>query len=301
MSVSHLYCEGVSKGFDIRVLRNVLIGCTTLIDPVGSKHGLMRRTLGARDFNRSVACLRDRDFDFDDDLRFIHSPHPCIINEDDRQIPIGWYWERREIENYLIEPEVVRRVFDLTDRQLQEYKSALEKSAKLIAHYTAARISLSHSRRRILPLDNFWGEEHDDYHSFPKEKALKKEDCYSMILKNIQEYNEDLIISKEKIKYEFDKLCQECNPGGRRFENFLVFFSGKDILYGMRDFLEDFLSLSRTNRLVLIFLERILKRIEETTEDVWTWIPEWKQLRNIVEHYGSDPGRTRSTVILCDD
>lgn len=285
MPVNRLYCEGVSHGPDAKTLRSILSDLHTKINPIGTKHGLAKRILGARDINKSVACLRDRDFDFDD-LSLNHSPYPWLLKEGGKKIQIGWYWERKEIENYLIDPEVAKRVFDFNDQQLQRYNAALEKSAKLIAHYTAARITLSHSRRRILPLDNFWGAEKDDgYHHFPKEKGLKKEDCYNMAWKNIQKYNEQLNVEKEDIKEKFESLCQECNPGGERFKNFLTFFSGKDLLYGMRNSLKEVLSLPASKPLVKIFLEKILKGIEEATEDVWTWIPEWDQLRKLVHDY----------------
>lgn len=289
MSVNRLYCEGVSHGPDAKVLRGILSGFHTKIAPVGSRHGLVKRTLGAKDISKSVASLRDRDFDFDDDLSLTHSPHPWFVREKDKEIQVGWYWERKEIENYLIDPELARRVFSFTGQQLREYNDALEKSAKRIAYYTAARITLSHSRRRILPLDNFWGEEKDDgYHHFPKEKGLKKQNCYSMTLKNVQTYNERLNVPKEDIREKFQQLCRECNPGGERFENFLTFFSGKDLLYGMRDSLKKILSSPPSKPLIRIFLEKILKGVDETEEDVWTWIPEWEQLRKLVQIYPSE-------------
>ncbi|RLC07574.1 MAG: hypothetical protein DRI57_25715 [Deltaproteobacteria bacterium] len=286
MSVSRLYCEGVSNGPDAAVLRGILSGFHIRINPVGTKHGLVRRVLGAKDISKSVACLRDRDFDFDDDLSLSNSPSTWSVKENDKETQLGWYWERKEIENYLIDPEVVKRVFGFTGQQLRKYNETLKKSAKLIAHYTAARITLSHSHRRILPLDNFWGEEKDDgYHHFPKEKGLKKQDCYSIALKNVQTYNECLNVPKESIKEKFEPLCQECNPGGERFENFLTFFSGKDLLYGMRDSLKKIMSLPASKPLVKLFLNRILEGIEETDEDVWTWIPEWEQLRKLIHNY----------------
>ncbi|MDM8550559.1 hypothetical protein QUF72_10790 [Desulfobacterales bacterium HSG2] len=284
MPVSRLYCEGVYKGPDTRVLLRILDRID--IVPIGTKHGLAKRTLGAKNISESVACLRDRDFDFDEDLSLNNTPHPWCVKDNDKEIKVGWYWERKEIENYLIDPEVVRRVFGFTGQQLREYNEALRKSAKRIANYTAARITLSHSRRRILPLDNFWGEEKDDgYHHFPKEKGLKKQNCYSMTLKNVQTYNERLNVPKENIREKFEQLCRECDTGGERFQNFLTFFSGKDLLYGMRDSLKKVLSLPATKPLVKIFLERILKGLEETEEDVWTWIPEWEQLRELIHNY----------------
>lgn len=79
-----------------------------------------------------------------------------------------------------------------------------------------------------------------------------------MALKNIQEYNKRLNVPKEEIEEKFEQLCQECNPGGKRFKHFLTFFSGKDILYGMRNHLKKFLSLPASKSPVKPFLNQIL-------------------------------------------
>ena len=67
MPVNILYCEGVSKSPDLRVLSTILPpGC--VVRPIGSKQGLAQRILGARDVRSgsTIAGLRDRDFDNDD-------------------------------------------------------------------------------------------------------------------------------------------------------------------------------------------------------------------------------------------
>jgi hypothetical protein len=71
-----------------------------------------------------------------------------------------------------------------------------------------------------------------------------------------------------------------CIPsGGSRFQNqnFFTFFAGKDLLYGMRSELSRFGFESP-----VVFRDRILKGIEETSEDVWTWLPEWQRLRELL-------------------
>jgi hypothetical protein len=34
-----------------------------------------------------------------------------------------------------------------------------------------------------------------------------------------------------------------------------------------------------------IFRERVVKGIENSTEDVWTWLPEWEDLRQQVQNF----------------
>ncbi len=69
MPVNILYCEGVAKSPDMRVIGAIIPpGC--IVRPIGSKQGLAQRILGAKDVRTgsTVAGLRDRDFDDDDSL-----------------------------------------------------------------------------------------------------------------------------------------------------------------------------------------------------------------------------------------
>ncbi len=166
MPVNLLYCEGVSKGSDTRVLSALFSGIPVIIKPIGSKHGAGRRVIGARDIKSgsNVFGLKDRDFD-DDDSAPVNEPREWkLANE-----KIGWSWERKEIENYLIDPKVV--------------------------------------------------------------------------------------------KY------------------FTIFFAGKDLLYGMRKKLKEF-----GFKTPLEFRERVLKGIENSTEDAWTWLSEWQKLREYISN-----------------
>ena len=74
-------------------------------------------------------------------------------------------------------------------------------------------------------------------------------------------------------------MLPSCKTGGSRFQNqnFLTFFAGKDLLYGMRQELSRFGFESP-----VIFRDTILKGIEETADDVWSWLPEWDCLRELL-------------------
>jgi hypothetical protein len=76
----------------------------------------------------------------------------------------------------------------------------------------------------------------------------------------------------------FEALLPSCRPGGQRYRHFLTFFSGKDLLLGLRETLAQ-LNLGSPSE----FRERILKGIETAQDDVWNWLPEWKQLRTQVQ------------------
>ncbi|MEC4815427.1 MAG: hypothetical protein SAK29_19435 [Scytonema sp. PMC 1069.18] len=282
MPVNILYCEGVAKSPDMRVLSAILPpGCT--VRPIGSKQGLAQRILGARDVRSgsTIVGLRDRDFD-DDDSPPTSTPRDWHISENNIKVPLGWYWERKEIENYLIDPKVVKRALGSEAPPANEYRAALQESAKKIAAYTAARIVLSlYLRNRPSPPFNFWGEERDkkEGYRFPKEKALTEVNCRSELNNIIGRYQQKLTSPERNLINEFDKLLPTCCVGGSRFlnQNFLTFFAGKDLLYGMQAQLTGFGFKSP-----VVFRERIIKGVEESAEDVWTWLPEWSRLRELI-------------------
>ncbi|MCL1471127.1 hypothetical protein [Argonema antarcticum] len=288
MPVNILYCEGVSKSPDLRVLSVILPpGC--VVKPIGSKQGLSQRILGARDVRSGsiIKGLKDRDFD-DDDSPPTGTSRIWYFTENNTLIQIGWYWERKEIENYLLDPKVVNRSLVSLAPPLDKYRAALQTSAEKIAAYTAARIALSlYLQNRPSPPNNFWGEERDkkEAYRFPRDKALAEGNCRSEVNNIVRQYSQRLSSPQIDVISEFERLLPTCCPGGSRFQNqnFLQRFAGKDLLYGMQDALRRFGFESP-----VLFRERVLKGIEDSGEDVWTWLPEWQRLRELIAEYVSE-------------
>jgi hypothetical protein len=282
VSVNILYCEGVAKSPDVRVIGAIIPpGC--IVRPIGSKQGLAQRILGAKDVRTSstVAGLRDRDFD-NDDNQPTATPRDWYITEAGTRVALGWYWERKEIENYLIDPKVVKKALGGDAPPMEQYRAALTASAQKIGAYTAARITLSlYLSHRPSPPYNFWGDEREKNagYRFPKDKGLTEVNCKAELNSIIRQYEQRLASPKKNPIEEFERLLPTCCPGGSRFvnQNYMTFFAGKDLLYGMRD------ELSRFGfDTPVVFRERILKGIEETAEDIWTWLPEWQRLRDFI-------------------
>ncbi len=195
---------------------------------------------------------------------------------------LGWYWERKEIENYLIDPKVVKRALGENSPPPEEYRAALQASASKIAAYTAARITLSlYLQNRPSPPNNSWGEERDKKESyrFPKDRGLTEANGKSELNNIIKQYEQRLSSPRLNPLDEFDRLLPTCCPGGSRFQqqNYISFFAGKDLLYGMREQLSSFGFDSP-----VVFRQRILAGIEDSAEDVWTWIRSWQRLRELI-------------------
>ena len=181
MPVKLLYCEGGPRSADLRVLTALLAG-VCVIKPGGSKYGFgqgirfARMTSPAR-LGGMIAGLRDRDFDADDSPP-VHAPRRWLVDND--TLWLGWYWERTEIENYLVDPEVVGRALGARAPDTPSYEAVLQESAGSIVAYTAARTALSLSRVRFSPLPNAWGKEHGPSdHRFPDQRT--EADCRAAI------------------------------------------------------------------------------------------------------------------------
>ncbi|ACK64569.1 hypothetical protein PCC8801_0473 [Rippkaea orientalis PCC 8801] len=284
MPVNVLYCEGGKNTPDSRVLSNLLLGLEpkVRVRPVRTKYGLDRLIIFLKQeknfgSNVTVAALKDRDFDRDDSSPQA-SPREWFAKDNDQTIQVGWSWERKEIENYLVDPEVVQRALGSKAPPIDDYRSALEESAKAITDYTAARIALSLAQPSSLSLKNYWGNHGiNKKHLFPEH--LLESDCRDAIKNIVSEVEQSQTIQEDCVLETFDQLILTCRIGGCRFQDFLTFFSGKDLLYGMKTSLAEF-SLGEPTA----FLERVVKGIEDSS-DVWSWLPEWNQLRQVVQQF----------------
>src|SRR5437773_741494 len=101
MSVSLLICEGSANSPDARALNRILPGLGA-IQPLGGKYGMGDRIKARRDSlgHQTVYGLLDGDFVRDWNAP-IRRPKDWIV--DSGQTFLGWRWERKEIENYLID------------------------------------------------------------------------------------------------------------------------------------------------------------------------------------------------------
>jgi len=276
--VNVLYCEGNSESIDVRIIRQLLPkDCT--VRPIGGKNMVESSVIADRTIKPkpNLAGLLDRDFDCQDFV-LSNTPQP-LLNQN--RILVGWTWERKEIENYLLDPQLVQGVLGRKAPPINEYCSVLEKSAQKIAVYTAARTALSCYRFK-----NFWGDEikiGNLNYDFPKK--LGKDACELKIKEIVDEYKGDRIVKTEDVLSKFKQLLPSFRPGGFRFENFLTFFAGKDLLYCLSDDLKrlEFDSNDHKNTPIDVFIERILKGIEsDRVEEPWKLLAEWAALRKLI-------------------
>ncbi|MDZ8187122.1 MAG: DUF4435 domain-containing protein [Nostoc sp. ChiSLP02] len=270
MSVNLLYCEGNKKSYDIRVIRQLLPKCE--IRPLGGRT-FMEKIIADRAINPNLAGIIDRDFDYYD---FIHTNSPIPYQYEG--VHVGWKWQRKEIENYLIDPVVVQNALGRKAPPINLYQKALDEAAKEISVYTTARTALT-----CFKFQNRWGDKiqkvFESDHFFPKRLSL--EACKQNIREIVRQNKGDRIVTAENVLNKFEELRESFSPGGFRFENYLTFFAGKDLLWTMRNKLIEFgfeATTSESNSPISVFLEKIVSRIERA-EEVWAWLPEWQVFR----------------------
>lgn len=273
MSVTVLYCEGNAQSIDIRVIRQLLGKCD--IRPLGGKtSNFMNSIIADRRRNSNLACLVDRDFDCRDRPQS-DAPVQCWYE----QVWVGWAWERKEIENYLIDPVVVQQALGKKAPPPDEYKSALDEAANRISAYSAARTALA-----CEGFKNFWGEEvGNSRYCFPPQ--LGKDYCQGRIAEIVRDYRKDRLVSEADVQNKFSNLLPKFRNGGLRFTDYLRYFAGKDLLYAMREKLREFgfePPSSAKSSPEEVFIERIVSRMERS-DNVWEWLPEWTTLRQLIE------------------
>ena len=271
MSLSVLFCEGVEKSPDVRVLTAILSGVNITIRSSGGKYGLGTRISAQREARNtnSIAGILDRDFD---DSLEEPTNHSFSWHNNDGQIIFGWRWERCEIENYLIDPVVVQRAMPSKFPGIEAYTQALQMAALNINTYSAARVALSISRRRFTPLHNCWGRESNLNHLFPDN--VTDEGCLAGIQTVLNDYQDCVGVSGEEILIQFNTQKPHFEPGGAKHRHFLNHYSGKDLMVSMRTSMERW-----GFNLPKVFREAVLSGIERSPEEVWQWLPEWENLR----------------------
>jgi hypothetical protein len=112
-------------------------------------------------------------------------------------------------------------------------------------------------------------------HPFPDQ--FTESDCRVAIRAIVEQYKQAQIVKESDVLSKFDELLPTCRRGGFRFQNYLTFFAGKDLLCGMQTALAQFNLGSPFE-----FRERVIKGIENSLEEVGMWLPEWQRFRESI-------------------
>lgn len=270
MPITQLYCEGTSGGIDARVISEIAPrGC--LVKPIGSKNRSAQKVIVDRSISPSLGILVDRDFDCAEST-VVEKP----VSIFEGTIPVGWSWERKEIENYLLDPAIVEKTWISKGIfTLEDYKQALVLAAEDIRFYTAARTALS-----CFSYKDRWGSGVSAFksYSFPSDRSQQA--CQTKIEATVNGDKSARIVTPENVIQKFEVLLSEFSASGYRQSHPLIYHSGKDLLLAMKPSLDIWMPNRQTS--IQNFTERIIKQIERE-ENIWNWLPEWSALRKLLE------------------
>ena len=278
MPVNLLFCEGVSSSPDIRILSTVLQGVGGEVRASGGKYGLGTRILAYRESLQTdkVAGVLDGDF-VDNWQKPIAAPRQWVTGEG---TVLGWRWQRKEIENYLIDPVVVSQALPDGAPNSDNYRGVLEDAVGQLVHYEAARTALSLSRRRFQELPSCWGPIHAfDRHPFPPN--LTDQACRNALRDTVEAHAAEQVVTFDQVNARYEQILPEFAAGGARRRDYLWTFAGKDLLIAMENGLQRLGFQSPR-----AFREKVILGIERTGGDIIrAWIQEWESLANLVRDF----------------
>lgn len=274
MSMSLLLCEGGPNSPDVRLLGKLLAGQCE-VRPMGGKQGMGDRIKARREnlqnLGNTVYGMLDGDFLTDWEMPR-DKPRRWTINENNKTVQLGWRWERKEVENYLIDPEVVHRALGDASPPGDEYKDVLDAARDEIAIYQAARTALSACRRRFSPLSSAFGPKRGrENHPFPDK--LDELSCRAGVDHTVQEHADAHVATPEHAVSRFSAYTQEFQSGAARCNYFLHAFAGKDLLWAMNERLRQWGFAG-----AWAFREKVLMGVMRAGDDIANWLPEWKAL-----------------------
>jgi hypothetical protein len=267
--IDKLFVEG---NLESEVLNPILAG-NPVLQQGGSKNSLKPRARSERRENRVVAgYLRDRDFDFDPPQEL---SRPTVDSEDDG-LAVGWRWCRHEIENYLIDPLVVR---ETTGWPIPDFEEALRQSARKIRGYEAARWTVGIVRRALPP--------HYDLKTRPQglnelevPQGLDFVEVRAWASINIQGHRERIVAETDPAVVEAsieDFYTRFGDDFVADISNVLLWFSGKDLLAGMADWLAT-RAISHPGALRASLRDWVIANPMRTLE----LLPEWSGLTQVL-------------------
>ena len=273
-----LLCEGDSNGIDSIVLNKILDNHT--IHAVGSRFGMRHRIEVLRQvLNQPVYSILDRDFVIQW-TQPVNQPIAWEVTHNSQRIRLGWFWERKEIENYLIDPLVVERVF-APHIKISTYQSALKEARDKITIYQAARMTLSTIGRtgQYYLATSMGIVRGNNGYLFPTESSLNEDSCYQWVQETCDEYGQRHFTRKEKFSELFEMYKTDFLHGGERYMKFLWAFSGKDLIYALEPWLTSHLNVNAQS-----FVNTIIKNLC-SHDSISEWLPEWLCLKNDVDNY----------------
>jgi hypothetical protein len=228
--VVKLFIEG---NLESEVLNPILQG-SPVLQRGGSKYSLKPRAFAERRENQVAAgYLRDRDFDYDPPSDLSRP----TVDSHDGGVPFGWRWCRHELENYLIDPAVVAEAMGWPMAEVEE---ALRQAARKVRCYEAARWTVGLVRRELPPNYELKTRPEELHKEIDLPSALDAAAVNAWASMSIENHRGRIVAMTDPVvvKGSLDAFATRFDDAFiTDVSNILLWFSGKDVLAGMADWL----------------------------------------------------------------
>lgn len=233
MQIRKLLVEGE---LDQELLTPVTEG-KPVVELVGGKGSIVPRARWERkDKDNHCVYIRDRDFDYEPDVSVIgpieHKKHNGSV--------LGWHWNRHELENYMIDPAIVTKAVVVAR---EDYENALIEAGLSIIHYQAACWAVGKVRSKLPP--SYKLETHPT--GIDRDKFQLPTDCSEKrsrewLSEHVGEFRTEILPLMEptSLSDTFEsRNAQFLEPEFMTVENILLWFSGKDLLAALGEWLNN--------------------------------------------------------------
>lgn len=231
MPVAKLLVESELDAVIVSAILHEAMPNAPLVERAGSKS--LMRSLCKREqelHGCSTAYVRDRDFDFEPDA----TGGPVEIPGGAK----GWHWNRHEMENYLLEPDLLSAAFPAF--KVDEYRAELTAAAERIRFYEAARWTVGRAKSAMPAPYTFGTRSANTNNEFLLPAQLSEPECEQWVISHGTEYRQavDCALDAGGLKAEYaamvarldSRLCSD-------LDGVLTWFSGKDLMAGIEPWL----------------------------------------------------------------
>jgi hypothetical protein len=276
MPVAVLLCEGAPQSPDLVVIAQIVRGLC-VVKSAGGKDGLSEAVESLQRMGTAAAALGDGDFPRDLDGVL---PQTRLQPFKRPQRPqTGWLWPRKEIENYLVDPDLLCRARGWTPQDKDKYERMLNGVLDRLADSTAARMALTATLPRKTRLDT---------RITPGCDQAKAREA---LLKRGRDHNIGASFDLGRLERRYDELRGRCAPGGDLRAAARYVFAGKDMLSLLSQtsgFSQLVGGIPDGEKLAAALATALAEAMsEDPAPHLWT--PEWTELRESVQTWRFQP------------
>lgn len=242
------------------------------VESIGSKYALPPRTRELRKRKKTCGFLRDRDFDFDPPTTI--PPQPQVAKLQDNQ-PLGWHWCRHEMENYMLEPEIVAAAYGI---DADDFRAHLVAAGASLRNYQAARWVVGRVRRMLPPHYDLTTKQGDKEFYLPEE--MSPTTSRDWVVGHVSRYGVRFCNTLDQTPSQYDQVSALFHdPHFLTPDNILTWFSGKDLMAGLRPWYTSLKLASGPDD----FRNKLKNWMKLNHAPVLDLLPEWRNFKNLLE------------------